>query len=223
MYTYNTNQVPLKLKEYGRNVQRLVAHLEQIKDKSRRTQYAQDIIKVMEILHNPGNSTNTKSATDYTQKRWDDLFIISDYKLDINIPYPTPAQEILIKKPEPLEYPKQPVKYRHCGRNVGLLIKKAVEVTDPAKQAEMIIAIAKLIKNFSAAWNKDNLDIHTIMRMIQDLAGDKLIVDLEKLKSDKNFNISNNGSMSKEKNIKEKYRVTHKNTKNKLSLATKTK
>lgn len=196
MHTYNTNQSPLKLREYGRNVQKLVAQLEQIPDKATRTRYANSILQVMGLLH----AGSIKLPIDYSQKRWDDLFNISDYKLDIDSPYPMPQPELLVKRPTPLPYPQQTIKYRHCGRHVEHLIQRAVEVTDPVKQEEMIISIGKLIKNLSATWNKDNMDNATIFGMIQDLAGKKLLIDIEKLKSENNFTTStNNHGVSKDK------------------------
>lgn len=196
MHTYNTNQPPLKLREYGRNVQKLVAKLEEIADKTTRTQYANSILQVMGLLH----TGSIKSPIDYSQKRWDDLLIISGYKLDINSPYPMPQSALLVKRPAPLPYPQQTIKYPHCGRHVEQLIEKAVQTKDPLQQEEMIIGIAKLIKNISATWNKDNMDNATIFGIIQDLAGKKLLIDIEKLKSENNFTASTNShGVSKDK------------------------
>ena len=203
MYTYNTNQETLKLKEYGRNIQKLISQLETIEDKTIRTKYAQVILKIMNLLH----ISNNKSITEPTNKRWDDLFIISDYKLNIDNPYPMPNKELRIKPPQKMSYSKKSIKYRHCGRHIELFIKKALETTDVAKQTDMVLSIGKLIKNFSAAWNKDNLDINTTMTIIQDLAGDKLLVDIEKLKSENNFNNSNTVSKEKTRPYKNKRNI----------------
>jgi hypothetical protein len=200
MYTYNTNQGPLKLKEYGRNVQKLVAQLQQVEDKTIRNQYAQGILKIMNLLHSSG----TKLTSEHSQKRWDDLFIIADYNLDIESPYPMPSREILINRPQQLSYSKHPIKYRHCGRHIELVIKKILEESDPAKQADMLVSTGKLIKSFSAAWNKDNMDSNTVLSIIQDLAGGKLAVDIERLKSESIFSASNNVLKEKNKMYKNK-------------------
>jgi hypothetical protein len=178
----------------------LVAQLQQVEDKNVRNQYAQAILKIMNLLH----SSNTKPTNEHSQKRWDDLFIISDYKLEIDSSYPMPSRELHINRPQRLAYSKHPIKYRHCGRHIELVVKKILEETDPIKQADMLISVGKLIKNFSAAWNKDNMDSNTIMTIIQELAGDKLVVDIEKLKSVNSFNPSNNGSRDKNKSYKKK-------------------
>lgn len=198
MHTYNTSQTPLKLREYGRNVQKLITQLEQITDIVIRTQHANNIVQIMGLLH--GGST--KLPLDYFQKRWDDLFIIADYKLDIEAPYPMPQPSLSIKRPSPLPYPQRAIKYRHCGRHVEQLIQKAAEVTDPMKQEEMIMSIGKLIKSLGATWNKDNMDNATIFGIIQNLAGGKLLIDIEKLKSESNFTTSTrNGVLQEKKKI----------------------
>lgn len=213
MHSYNTDQPSLKLREYGRNVQKLVVQLAQIPDKNTRARYANIILQVMGLLH----TGSTKLPIDYSQKRWHDLFIISGYKLDILSPYPIPQPDLLIKHPTRLPYPQQPIKYRHCGHHVEQLIEQAIAITDPIQQEEVIMHIAKLIKNISATWNKDNMDNATIFGIIQDLAGKKLLIDIEKLKSANNFTKpTNNHDAQKDK--KDKKKVNYK--KRKLALAT---
>jgi len=182
MFEYNTSRKPLVLKEYGRNIQRLVDYINTIEDKATRTQYAHAVLKLMGML-----SPYAKQVTEYPQKRWDDLCIIADYRLDVESNYPMPTRELLVKKPEALMYKKQPIKYRHYGRHIELFIKKATAVADPVEQERAIISIARLIKSFSTMWNRDNLDNNTILSIIKDIAGDKLSVDLEKIKAEHTF------------------------------------
>jgi hypothetical protein len=192
MHEYNTSRKKLFLKEYGRNIQNLVTHINTIENKALRTRYAQAILKLMGTL-----SSNGKHI-EYMQKRWDDLFIISDYRLDIDGNHVMPSREGLIKQPKRLEYHKQPIKYKHYGRHIELLVQKVVEITDPAIQGQAIIGIAKLIKNFGNTWNKDNLDAPTLLATIQGMADGKLVADLEQIKSENPFYI-NAGSNYKDK------------------------
>ncbi|MEM7055509.1 MAG: DUF4290 domain-containing protein [Bacteroidota bacterium] len=182
MHEYNTKRKPLVLREYGRNVQKLVAQLDTIEDKAIRTQQARAILKLMSSL-----STCDKQATEYSQKRWDDLCTISDYTLDVESNYPMPTRNLLPKKPSPLAYKRQPIKYRHYGRHVELLIEKATEITSPTEQERIVIGIARLIKNCSSVWNKEKLDNSMILATIQDIAGSKLTADLEKIKVENIF------------------------------------
>ncbi len=185
MYDYNTNRKPLILKEYGRNVQRLVEQIDTIEDKAARTKQAKAIMKLMAIL----NASN-KQAIENLQKRWDDLYIMSNYSLDVDSPYPMPEQGALNKKPQQLEYAKKPVRFKNYGRNVERLIQKAVNAEDPEVQEKMVIVIAKLMKTFSNVRNGDNLDCDTILANIQHITGNKLMLDFEKIKAQNIFHVA---------------------------------
>jgi hypothetical protein len=93
MYDYNATRKPLILKEYGRNIQKLVEAMDTIEDRAERTLHAQSVLKLMAIL-----DANNKSCAENIQKRWDDLFIISNYTLDVDSPYPMPERAVFNKK-----------------------------------------------------------------------------------------------------------------------------
>jgi hypothetical protein len=199
MHDYNTGRTKLLLKEYGRNIQNLITHITTIEDKTLRTQHARAIFKLMSTL-----STNGKHV-EYNQKRWDDLFIISDYKLDIEGNHIMPHRDTLVKQPQRLTYCKQPIKYKHYGRHIELLAKKAAEISDSVAQERAIIGIAKLVKNFSTLWNKDNLDTETLLATIQNMVHGKLVIDLDKIK------LGNNFYSHTDSNYKEKHRLYKRN------------
>ena len=187
MDTYNTSLAPLKLKEYGRNVQRLIGRLKDMPSRSARNQYIHNILKIMGILHIAHN----KTAIDHTQKRWDDLCYISDYQLDVDNPYPIPDKTLLVKPPQRLAYSQSNIQYRHCGKHIELFIQKVLSVTDPSQQTQAILGIVRVIKSFSLFWNKDTPDHATILSMIQKVAGNRLQLNLDNLKL--NGRTNNNG------------------------------
>ena len=182
MYDYNATRKPLLLKEYGRNIQKLVEAMDTIEDKAERTLHAQGILKMMAIL-----DANNKNCAENIQKHWDDLFIISNYTLDVDSPYPMPEKAVFNKKTQRPSYTKQPIKFKNYGRNIERLIQKAVYTEEQEEQEKMVIGIVKLMKNFSNEWNNDNVDCDTLLTNIKYLAGNKLIVDFEKLKSQNIF------------------------------------
>eukprot|EP01132_Coremiostelium_polycephalum_P001039 gene1039-1318_t len=183
------------LREYGRNIQKLIAQLKQIESKDMRTQYAKAILDIMGLLH----SGQAKTTNEHSQRRWDDLFIMADYQLDIDSPYPIPSIEIHAQKPQRLVYSKQSIKFRHCGRHVEQIIQAIPAETDPIKRFTMLINAGKLIKNLSTAWNKDNVNNHTILSMMKELTGDALTAEIEKLGTENHFNMPPTGNGSKEK------------------------
>ena len=99
---YNTTRNYLIMREYGRHIQKMVEYLLTIEDKEERQRNAYAVIELMGFL-NP----HLKNVEDFRHKLWDHLFLISDFKLDVESPYPIPTRETLKAKPERLRYPKR--------------------------------------------------------------------------------------------------------------------
>ena len=97
----------MNLPEYGRNIQKMVEYAIQIEDREERNKAARAIISIMGNL-NP----HLRDVTDFKHKLWDHLFIISDFKLDIDSPYEKPTREILFEKPKPVPCSEYDIKYK---------------------------------------------------------------------------------------------------------------
>lgn len=179
---YNTSQPALILREYGRNVQKLVEYLKTIEDKEKRTQSAATLVELMKQI-----TPTVKETPETSQKLWDDLYIMSNFDLDIDGPYPMPAKEVINKKPKRMDYTSYDIKYKHYGRNIDLLIKEAIKKEDPQEREEAIIYIGKLMKSFYTSWNKEVIDDAVILENINTISGGKLNIDLEKVKEDNLF------------------------------------
>ncbi len=174
---YNTDKENLKLREYGRNVQKLVDYIQTVEDKEKRNSYAETLVELMRQI-NP----NVKEGKEYEQKVWDDLHIISEFQLEVESPYPTPDKTILGRKPDRVKYNFNQIKYKHYGKNMELLIEKAVATEDPDIREAAIVHIGKLMRTFYNVWNNDTLEDVTIIKNIQQLSDGKLTIDLEKVK-----------------------------------------
>lgn len=177
MELYNTQQGDLILKEYGRNIQKLVDNLIKMDDREKRTRYAHAMIDLMKQI-----SPVPKDYPEYAQKLWDDLYLISGFKLDVDSPYPMPEPSLLGKKPQRLPYTTGEVKYKHYGKHVELMIEKAVALTDPEEREGAIIAIGRIMKGFYASWNKEVVDDGVILDHMKILSKHKLDMDIQKIK-----------------------------------------
>lgn len=177
MNEYNTDRVHLILKEYGRNIQKLVDYLSTIEDRKKRTEQAHTLIELMKQL-TPAHKDNAESP----QKMWDDLYIISDFKLDIDGPYPVPEREMLERKPDKVPYQFNRIKYKHYGMNIELLIKKAIEMEGEEEREAAIVYIGKLMKSFYSTWNKDFVEDGVLVKQINQMSDGKLNIDLDKVK-----------------------------------------
>lgn len=174
---YNTQRVQLKLREYGRNVQNLVAHLKTIKDQEERSKKAATLVELMKLI-NPDLGNDPESD----QKVWDDLHIISNFELEIEGPFPKPDASVLDRKPERLQYYSNEIKYRHYGRGVEILIDQAVAMEDPKEKEGAVVAIGRLMKGFFQTWNKESIEDEQILKNIKRLSDNKLDIDIETVK-----------------------------------------
>ena len=149
---YNTTRNPLVIREYGRNIQKMIEYLLTIEDKEKRQRNALAVIELMGTL-NP----HLRNVEDFRHKLWDHLFLISDFKLDVDSPYPKPTRESLKPKPAPLPYPKKHPRYSHLGKNLELLIEKALREPDPEKKTAFAQVIGNYMKLAYNNWHKENV------------------------------------------------------------------
>jgi uncharacterized membrane protein YgcG len=147
---YNTTRSKLLMPEYGRNVQRMVEYLMTIEDRATRRRNAEAIIELMGTL-NP----HLKTIEDYKHKLWDHLVQMTDFKLDVDAPYPPPTPEELYKKPEPIPYPQSSISHRHIGKNLEALIEKALAEKDPEKKQGFTQAIGYYMKLAYTNWHRE--------------------------------------------------------------------
>lgn len=147
---YNTTRNFLIMREYGRHIQKMVEYLLSIEDKEERQRNAYAVIELMGFL-NP----HLKNVEDFRHKLWDHLFLISDFKLDVESPYPIPTRETLKAKPERLHYPKKYPKFNHLGKNIEVVIDKALNEENPEKKQGFANAIAYYMKLTYSNWHKE--------------------------------------------------------------------
>lgn len=138
------------MREYGRHVQKMVDHILSIEDKERRQKNAQSVIELMGFF-NP----HLKSVEDYRHKLWDHLFLIADFNLDVESPYPIPTRESLKAKPAPLPYPKRYPRYSHLGKHLELVIAKAMAEENEEKRSGFAHIIAYYMKLAYNTWHKE--------------------------------------------------------------------
>jgi hypothetical protein len=166
---YNTTRNHLVIREYGRHIQKMVDHILTIEDRERRQKQAHVVIELMGFL-NP----HLKNVEDFRHKLWDHLFLISDFKLDVDSPYPIPTREKLSARPDPLPYPKRYPRFSHLGKNLELVIDKALKEENGEKRQGFANAIAYYMKLAYNNWHKDQVHDDAIQQELTNLTKGQL-------------------------------------------------
>jgi hypothetical protein len=173
---YNTSREKMIIPEYGRNVQNMIHHCISIAEKEERNKCAQAIIKVMGQL-----KPQLRDIEDFTHKLWAHLFIMADFKLDVDSPYPIPSKESFNSKPDRVEYPRKKIKYGHYGKVLEEMITAAVAYPEGEEKIYLTLRIANLLKTSYLLWNRDTVNDNTIVKQLEELSGGKLTADASKL------------------------------------------
>lgn len=203
---YNTQLERLIIPEYGRNIQGMIKYCCSIQDREERNLCAKAIIQVMGQL-NP----HLRDSADYTHKLWDHIFIISEFKLDVDSPYPIPSPESFQEKPEQLSYPKGKIRYKHYGKTIEDIIKKAKELPEGPERNELTRQIANHLKKSYYNWNKDSITDDVVIKNLHELSGGDLKLDENAaLSSHQELRGNNNNKKFFHKNNKNKHKHKHK-------------
>lgn len=173
---YNTQRPNLLLSEYGRGMQKMVDKVVEVQDRELRSKLSLSLMNVM-INLNPG----IKDLDNYQQKLWDHLHIMSDFKLDIDGPFPKPIPELIHQKPEPIPYNNVRIKFRFYGRNLQYMVDRATRVENEEVKQSFINMIASFMTNSSRNWNNENLTPEVITDHLKILSKDRLHLNSEDL------------------------------------------
>ena len=194
---YNTQRKKMELPEYGRSVQNMVDHALTIEDRAERQRCANTIINIM-----GGMFPHLRDVPDFKHKLWDHLAIMSDFKLDIDYPFEIVKKEDLVVKPEKLQYPNGALRYRHYGRFLEGMIKKAVEVENEAEKKLLINLLAIQMKKDLNNWNKEGIEDQKIVDDLREYSNGAIDLKVEDLRLGESR--GNNNSQQRKQNFQRK-------------------
>jgi len=166
---YNTNREKISIREYGRNIQRMIDYCVGIEDREKRNLTAHAIIKIMTQMNISASKTQ-----DYEHKFWDHLHMMSGFKLDIDSPYPLPEKDMVSKRPERMGYNNNRMSFPHYGKNIEKVISAVTEMDDDEQRDAVVLAIANYLKKSYLNWNRDSVDDETILKNLDKMSEGKL-------------------------------------------------
>jgi len=198
---YNTERPQLHIPEYGRHFQKMVDYAVSIEDRDERNKVAQAIISVMGNLQ-----PHLRDVPDFQHKLWDQLFIMSDFQLDVDSPFPITSKEVLQQRPEPLPYPQNYPKYRFYGNNIKRMIDVAIGWEKGEMRDGLEYAIANHMKKCYLNWNKDSVEDSVIFAHLKELSEGE--IDL----APEGENLTESGQFLKNRVAKGNRQTTNKKT-----------
>ena len=184
---YNTQRKKMELPEYGRSIQNMVDHALTIEDREERQRCANTIVNIM-----GGMFPHLRDVPDFKHKLWDHLAIMADFKLDIDYPFEIVKKEDLVVKPEQLAYPNAGFRYRHYGRFLEGMVKKAVEIEDEAERKALIRLLAIQMKKSLSNWNKDGMEDQKIVDDLREYSQGAIDLQVEDLQLNEPQRYNNN-------------------------------
>ena len=202
---YNTNRTKLLMPEYGRNIQQMVEYCKSLPSKEERNEVAKTIVEFMG-QRNP----HLRDEENYKHKLWDHLYILADYDLDVDAPYPFPTREELDQKPNRMDYPSFENEYKFYGKTILQLIDRAIELEEGEEKEALIQVIANNMKKSYNVYNKEHVQDEVIFRHLKELSQNKLdLTGIETLDKSKIYHPSRN----KRNNHKKRNHHSQKNRK----------
>ncbi len=182
--------------EYGRIIQQLVERCKELPSKDERNEMAMAIIDFMG-QRNP----QLRDEENYKHKLWDHLFILANYDLDVDSPYPFPTMEQLAEKPKRMEYPKLQGDFKFYGKSILQLIEKAIELETGDEKEALIEVIANNMKKSYNVYNKEHVTDDVIFRHLKELSENRLdLTGIDSLEKSKIYYTSNNNNRNNNNN-----------------------
>jgi len=157
---YNYTRRKLFLPEYGRHIHEMVDSLLAIDDRAERTRQAKAVIAVIgnlnPLLH---------------------LFIMSDFKLDVDSPYPQPSRQELTITPRKMKYSQSRITFKHYGKYPQQFIRSLAHDSGTSRVDGEMVNIARYMRTKSYEYNNEHPNNEVIIKDIRIMAGGAIALD----------------------------------------------
>jgi hypothetical protein len=193
---YNTTRDSMKISEYGRNIQNMIMHITTLTDREQRNRMTATLVNILAIM-NP----DMRDQVDIKHKLYDHVHLMSDFKLDIDSPYPVPPRPEEAPAPKRIPYTQENIKLRPYGKYMQRMIEKAVTYEEGEEKDELVKTIANNLKKMYLNWNRDSVNDELIHEHLSLLSGKKLkLRDDDRLHSTTDILKANKQVLDKQKN-----------------------
>lgn len=174
MVEYNTKLPKLEMREYGRNIQKLIRHCAQIEEREERNKCALAIAEVMVQLFPELNGEDLNS-----RKVWDHINVISGFNLDIDFPCEVLSQSEIRPTHAKIPYSKKTDRFRVYGNNLVRMIKEISQMEGGVDKDQLIFLVANQMKKLLVSENADSATDKRVFNDIREITGGRIDIDGE--------------------------------------------
>lgn len=197
MVEYNTTMPQLKMREYGRHIQKLIEYCMAIEVREERTRCAIAVSEIMEQLF-----PSLKDEEDNHRKVWEHINLISDFKLDIDFPCEVLTEKEMKKTPEKIAYSRKSDRYRVYGMNLVKMIKEISAMEGGVEKDRMIFLIANQMKKLLVTVNADSATDYRVFNDIREISGGGIDIDPDTYRLNEYIGIQSQSEGKKKKKNK---------------------
>ena len=170
---YNHTRRKLYLPEYGRHIHEMVDALLEIEDRVERTRQAKAVIAVMGNLN-----TMLRDTDEFKHKLWDHLFIMSDFRLDVDSPYSQPSRHDLMIRPQKMNYPQSRIVFKHYGKYAQNFVRHIAAEQRNGHVGAQVVDVARYMRAKSFEFNNEHPNNDSIIRDIRIMADGEIDINV---------------------------------------------
>lgn len=174
MIPYNTDKEPIRLPEFGRTMQSLVEYCVSLENRDERNDCAYAIADVMANLF-----PELKGDNNDMSKIWDQMQIMSQFRLDVDFPCDVVTAEQINPKPERIPYAGGHIAMRHYGKYIEKMVPVIADMEDGPERDEYISLIANHMKKTMLVNNKEGVNDVRILRDLEFFSKGKISLNPE--------------------------------------------
>ena len=156
-----------------------------------RQRCAETIIDIM-----ARKDSQSRNTTDYRQKLWDHLALMSNFQLDIDYPCDVSKALKIATKPEPLPYQNNRIAVRHYGKMLLEVMEKLKTMPPGEARDKLVKHTANQMKRNLVQWGHGSVENEKVAADIERLTDGAIKLDLKTFRFDK---ISNNENAEKKR------------------------
>lgn len=194
MLKINTSEPKLSMREYGRNIQKLIEYCSTIEDREERTSFAYSIAETMLRLF-----PDLKDEQGENRKVWDHINVISGFKLDIDYPVAVLSENDERPKAEKIPYSSKSDRYRSYGRNLVNMIHAVSDMEGGVEKDQLIFLIANQMKKLLISENPETATDQRVFKDIKEISGHKIDIDSETYRLNEYIGIAATSDQKKKK------------------------